>query len=273
MKNDTLTFYKMQGAGNDFVVLDNQNQSLSLNRIIELTPRLCDRKFGVGADGVLVLQPADGADYAMIYRNADGSDAGMCGNGGRCIARFAVERGFPDNHAFKVHDKIYHAEVQGENVSLAFPMSSKAHNLKVDGKNIIQLYTGTEHIVLPVDQSILENEAYLFTEGKKLRHHPQFQPAGTNVNFMSGKGPKNLELQTYERGVENLTLACGTGAIASALAWHHLQDSTGKSNEYDIQVKGGDLKVHFDYSKDQKTYSNIKLEGPAHFVFEGHYYL
>jgi len=263
----------MQGAGNDFVVLDNQDQSLSLDRIIELTPRLCDRKFGVGADGVLVLQPADGADYTMIYRNADGSDAGMCGNGGRCMARFAVEHGFPENHSFKVHDKIYHAEVTGENVNLAFPMSSNAQDIEVDGKKIIQLNTGTEHIVMPVDRSILKNEKYLFTEGKKLRHHPQFQPAGTNVNFMSGKDQENLDLQTYERGVEDLTLACGTGAIASALAWHHIQGSNEKTNQFDVHVKGGNLKVQFNYSQDQQTYSNIKLEGPAHFVFEGDYYL
>ena len=266
-----IPFTKMQGAGNDFVVLDNRSLQFSEKEIAELAPEICDRKFGVGSDGILALtnsqQPE--IDYTMIYRNPDGSNAGMCGNGARCIALFAHSLGFDANHSFNVHDQIYQAEISSSNtVRISFPMEASATEKGIDNTMLYQIHTGTEHIVTKVARNELENEDQLRSWGKKFRYHEEFQPKGTNVNFISGIDSQTLKLQTYERGVEDLTLACGTGAIASALVWHHLQDYPAKS-PFSIDTKGGTLSVHFSFNPQTETYSNIKLEGPAHFVFEG----
>ncbi len=263
----------MQGAGNDFVVLDNRNGQFSEEEIAGLAPEICDRKFGVGSDGILALakpqQPK--VDYTMIYRNPDGSNAGMCGNGARCIALFAHSLGFDANHSFNVHDQIYQAEVSSPNtVSIAFPMEASAAEHTVDGVTLYQIHTGTEHIVTQVDEDELEQEDQLRKLGSELRYHEEFQPKGTNVNFICGVDQQTVQLQTYERGVEDLTLACGTGAIASALVWHHLQDHPAES-PFSVDTKGGALNVHFSFDSHTDTYSNIKLEGPAHFVFNGEF--
>lgn len=273
-KDSYIPFTKMQGTGNDFVVLDNRKLELSAEEIAELAPDICDRKFGVGADGILALTPTQkkGLDYTMIYRNPDGSSAGMCGNGARCLALYAFSLGFDAHHTFNVHDQIYEAEITGQNnVIISFPMKASVKEISVDDKEVYQIHTGTEHIVLPVDASKLEKDDELRYQGSTLRHHSRFQPKGTNVNFISGKNSTNLKLQTFERGVEDLTLACGTGAIASALIWHYLQEQNKDSCAYDVETRGGKLKIHFLFDQDSQTYSNIKLEGPAYFVFKGEF--
>lgn len=276
-ENSTIPFTKMEGAGNDFVVLDNRSEFISKQELIKLTPEICDRKFGIGSDGILVLFPPNkqDADYTMFYRNPDGSDAGMCGNGARCIALFAHSLGFDANHRFNVHNQIYEAQIKDyETVCISFPMEASAKELTVDGQQVYAIHTGTEHIVTNIDEHALENEENLREEGKLLRYHSQFQPKGTNVNFICGIDHTQLKLQTYERGVEDLTLACGTGAIASALIWHHQQNPVKTSSEkYAVQTKGGTLNVHFSFNPTKGIYSNIKLEGPAHFVFKGQYIL
>jgi diaminopimelate epimerase len=267
----------MQGAGNDFVVLDNRSESIIKEELIELTPNICDRKYGVGSDGILALFPPEKqeVDYTMFYRNPDGSDAGMCGNGARCIALYAHSLGFDTHHRFNVHNQIYEALVEdSESVCISFPMEASAKELTIDGRQIYAIHTGTEHIVTVIDEHALENEKKIREEGKLLRHHSQFQPKGTNVNFICGIDHTQLKLQTYERGVEDLTLACGTGAIASALIWHHQQKKAKTSSKkYTVETKGGTLNVYFSFNSSTGTYSNIKLEGPAHFVFEGQYFL
>lgn len=271
---DKLSFYKMQGAGNDFVVLDNRDEALSLDDIIELSPRLCDRRYGVGADGVLVLELSETADYRMVYRNADGSDAGMCGNGARCLAVFARFLGFPKQLSFIVHDTLYRATLGPNKATIHFPMNVQVEEVSAEpNAPLLQLYTGTEHVVKSTDHDKLSEEELLVREGRRLRYHELFQPAGTNVNFIHGLQKDRLEIQTYERGVENLTLACGTGAIAGALAWHYRQHSSDPVNNYSVEAKGGTLNVLFEYHSASRTYSAIKLEGPAHFVFEGSFYL
>lgn len=272
--NYTLPFTKMQGAGNDFVILDNRELGLSDEEIAELAPSVCTRKYGVGADGIMALTPAreEAVDYTMIYRNPDGSNAGMCGNGARCMALFAYSLGFEVQHAFNVHDQVYEAHIKGENaVTISFPMQASAKEIQVEGQQVYQIHTGTEHIVLPVEPEELNKEGELRNRGKALRYHSRFQPKGTNVNFISGKEPNALKLQTYERGVEGLTLACGTGAIASALIWHELQEQDAGDHIYTVETEGGILKVHFSFDADTQTYSQIKLEGPAHFVFTGEF--
>lgn len=274
-RNQHIPFTKMQAAGNDFVVLDNRSKHFSKDEIIELTPNICDRNFGVGSDGILVLFPAERkeVDYTMFFRNPDGSDAGMCGNGARCMALFAHSLGFDKKHCFNVHNSIYEAEIQSpEKVRISFPMEASAKEMEVNGQQCYAIHTGTEHLVTTVDKSALEDEDFLREEGALLRHHTLFQPKGTNVNFICGIDESSLKLQTFERGVEDLTLACGTGAIASALICHHLQQSTPiETRKMSVETKGGTLSVYFSFNSNTRTYSNIKLEGPAHFVFKGEY--
>lgn len=268
-----IRFYKMEGAGNDFVVIDNRERQFSLERIIELTPKLCDRKFGVGADGLLVLEnpQLEDVDYTMIYRNADGSDAGMCGNGSRCLALFAATHGFDSSHCFNVHKSIYNADVNiKENaVSVSFPDVEVPKNIVVDKLELIQVYTGTEHVVQFVEEEYLKKEQELVSLGSKIRYSDLLKPSGTNVNFVCNDGKRSLNLQTYEKGVEDLTLACGTGAIAAAIATHFSTNEKSEEFEYVIYVKGGTLKVSFTFNQDKNMYQNIKLIGPASYVFEG----
>lgn len=279
MKEHTtiLTFTKMQGAGNDFVVINNLDRSFAKEELIRLAPELCNRKFGIGSDGLLALFPSehDGASYTMFYRNPDGSDAGMCGNGARCLALFARSLGFDKKHSFSVHDKLYEARIiQSNTVRISFPSDTAVAEVQIDGNKIWKLHTGTEHIVIPVERDILQQKEKLRREGEALRYHSAFQPKGTNVNFIHGSGNNKVQLQTYERGVENLTLACGTGAIASALAWHHLKSRSADAGQpFQVITEGGNLQVYFTFDPEMQTYSNLKLEGPAHFVFEGTYFL
>lgn len=267
-----IRFTKMQGAGNDFVVLDNRSRKLSKKEIIRLAPKICARKFGVGSDGILALLPpeVDGVDYTMFFRNPDGSEAGMCGNGARCIARFAHSLEFNAKHTFNVHEQVYEANVQDDtSIIISFPMKASIQPKTVEGENGYFSKPGTEHFVIPVGQNMLEDEDQLITKGQTIRYHPAFKPEGANVNFITGKDTSTLKLQTYERGVEDLTLACGTGAIASALVWHHLQKESPEESIFSVQTKGGTLKVHFAFDRTTNQYRHIKLEGPAHFVFEG----
>lgn len=279
MSTDTnIPFYKMQGTGNDFVVLDNRNSRFSTDDLIELSPKLCNRKYGVGADGLLALQKPrmDDTDYEMLYRNADGSDAGMCGNGSRCLALFASRMGLGEELTFSVHEKIYRATIQKDKiVTVEFPLSTTVlqQTLDVYPHMLYRVFTGTEHVVREAAPQELQNTDRLIAEGKQLRHHKSFQPKGTNANFFQGVSTNKLELQTYERGVEDVTLACGTGAIASALTWHHIQQIDTIDNEFEVQTAGGVLRIHFRYDPESKAYNQIKLSGQAVIVFEGTFYV
>lgn len=271
-----ITFHKMQGAGNDFVVIDNRKYGLALDEIIAFTPKLCDRKFGIGGDGILVLQPAQKAevDFTMIYRNADGSDAGMCGNGARCLVMFAFKNGFNATQTFNVHDNVYEAEVHADNsVSIHFPVHVQPERRTLNGYDLIKADAATEHLVTFIPQEKLEDEKELVGVGSKLRYHAEVNPPGSNVNFVCAEDGEFIHLQTYERGVEGLTLACGTGALASAIATHFHKQRQEKHATYTVKVKGGTLKASFDFNPDTATYHQLILTGPAHFVFEGIYTL
>ena len=265
----------MHGAGNDFVLFDNRTLGLSNEQIADLTPHLSNRTFGIGSDGVIALNydRTKEADLVMTYKNPDGSDAGMCGNGARCFANYAVTLGAPAEFSFRVHNNVYRAKTKSNSAIIHFPLETDVKKQSVDDRDFMNVYTNTEHIVCPVPADELSNEKELVNTGRTLRYHKKFQPAGTNVNFISGTNSTNVSLQTYERGVEQLTLACGTGAIASALAWHHIQSADDGEFSYHINVKGGTLTVHFSFSGQTKKYSSIKLEGPTEFVFDGRYYL
>lgn len=267
-----ISFHKMEGAGNDFVVIDNRNYRFSFDDIITITPKLCNRKFGIGADGILILQEPkrEDVDYTMIYRNADGSDAGMCGNGARCLSMFAYHFGFGSSQTFNVHQNVYEAEIHSDNtVSIHFPVHLKTEEIFVDGLPFIKADAATEHLVHFVDLNKLEEDNTLVDTGRKIRYHETVGPLGTNVNFVHCDDSKQISLQTYERGVENLTLACGTGALASAIATHHRQGHKESHCDYEVKVKGGNLTASFDFDAKTNTYHQLILSGPANFVFRG----
>lgn len=269
----TLVFSKMNGAGNDFVVMDNRDNTLALTG--KQIAWLCDRHRGIGADGLLAVEPSrEGADYRMRYYNADGGEAEMCGNGARCFARF-VEQLHPgtleqvsfETIAGRINASFPKGDVQ-INLSEPFDLSVNS-TLDVRGvKTVVHsVNTGVPHAVVVVDD--LEQVA-IKEDGAALRFHEHFSPKGTNVNFMQVLEPGSLAIRTYERGVEDETLACGTGMVANAIIHHQL---TEQASPISVRVRGGDtLRVGFDAEAgaDGKTqYTNVTLTGPAQLVFKG----
>lgn len=287
-----IPFVKMQATGNDFILIDNRDGLLADQSLSALAPVICDRKYGVGSDGLIALEEDGDGHLVMLYKNPDGSDAGMCGNGGRCFTLFARSLGYSDQVRFTVHGKRYEAVVDGSGsgeaandtpddgpasngrflVKLRFPLETRVEQLSVDGQPLLNIYTNTEHVVCSVDSEQINNDDELVAGGRRLRHHEQFAPKGTNVNFITDNGTDNLSLRTYERGVEGLTLACGTGAVAAAIGRHHLQSAGAGSFTYIVQTRGGPLTVRFNCSGTPALYKDISLEGPAAPVFEGVYF-
>lgn len=263
-----LNFTKMNGAGNDFVVVDNRNQKLQLGR--DTIARLCNRHRGIGADGLLAVEPAqNGADFRMRYYNADGGEAEMCGNGARCFARFTQRlAGKQDAVSFETIAGKITASFVGENVRLAMsePKDLQLNQdlaLKLERLTAHSVNTGVPHAVVLVDD--LENVA-VTRLGSALRHHEHFAPKGTNVNFAKQLDAQNIAIRTYERGVEDETLACGTGVVASALIFHELTNAPAPIG---VQVRGGDrLEVSFE-KNGEGIFQNVTLTGPADFVFDG----
>ncbi len=265
----TLHFTKMNGAGNDFVMLDNRDLSLSLTTAqIE---KLCDRHRGIGADGLLCVEPAtEGGDFKMRYYNADGGEAEMCGNGARCFGRYVnyLHGDSLNMIRFETLAGMISAEFADSQVriNMSAPHSLKlAEVLPVAGENLIvhSVNTGVPHAVVFVDD--LENVA-VREWGAALRYHEAFKPKGTNANFAKVLAPGSIAIRTYERGVEDETLACGTGMVASALIHHEL---AGAASPVSVLVKGGDtLRVGFSENTPHE-YSDVTLFGPADFVFTG----
>lgn len=277
-KNTIVAFKKMHGAGNDFIVMDARPDQFPKHEIIKRAPLLCHRRTGIGADGILLLENSATSDYRMHYMNADGSEAGMCGNGARCLAQFAVQLGFPGKLTFQMNDKVYLAEVHSDYVSVAFPVNPQPVKRRIEGINWYELNTGTEHVV-SIDNSYASASDDVFrTSGRNIRNRSDLFPIGTNVNFANIVNENRLRLVTYERGVEDLTLACGTGAIATAITWeyckyHNLNTDNVDLMNHHIQVDcpGGPLEVTFDVDRrnGHQNYKNIKLHGPVVSVFEG----
>ena len=266
-----LHFYKMNGAGNDFIVIDNRELEYSLDG--DTIAFLCDRHRGIGADGLLAVEPAEkGADYKFRYYNADGGEAEMCGNGARCFGFFTAHLAdgeeIPSSVSFETIAGTLTAELIGDDVRIAMS-EPKDLELKCGARienfhdDIHSLNTGVPHTVSFVED--LEN-LDVVTHGRAIRNHPQFTPNGTNANFAQVLAPDHIAIRTYERGVEGETLACGTGMVASALV-HHLL--TGAESPIKVDVEGGDtLSIGFGKSG-ESTFENVTLTGPADFVFEG----
>ncbi|WP_240432920.1 diaminopimelate epimerase [Taibaiella koreensis] len=252
-----LSFYKYQGAGNDFILADNREGQIRLNP--KQIAWLCHRRFGIGADGLMLLQLTPDADFEMVYYNSDGNESTMCGNGGRCIAAFARQLGVAGNvMRFKAIDGIHEARIRAdETVALQMQDVTKIED---HGDHVI-LDTGSPHYIQWVADV---NAVNVFGEGRAIRNREAFQPKGINVNFVQRSG-EDLLIRTYERGVEDETLACGTGVTAAAIA--AVGKETGRFHVPVLAV-GGFLSVSFE-KKDAATAENIVLTGEAVFVFKG----
>ncbi|MBE7172127.1 MAG: diaminopimelate epimerase [Williamsia sp.] len=251
-------FYKYQGTGNDFVILDNREGAYS-NLTREQIHFLCDRRFGIGADGLMLLNLKTGYDFEMKYYNADGRQSSMCGNGGRCLVKFASHMGIvKDRYCFIAVDGEHEADIDGDIISLKMKDVDAVDPYGVDAI----LNTGSPHYVKIVG-NLMDTD--VFQKGKEIRYSNAFEKEGINVNFVQVKDDDEISVRTYERGVEDETLSCGTGVTASALVCYH--NEAGFNNVI-VNTRGGQLTVEFDRI-DDGTYSNIWLCGPAEKVYEG----
>jgi diaminopimelate epimerase len=252
-------FNKYEGTGNDFVMIDNRHNFFPKNDV-GLIEKLCDRRFGIGADGLILLEQDAEADFRMVYYNSDGNESSMCGNGGRCLVAFAQRLAvIQDDTNFTATDGPHHATIfENGLVSLGMKDVSEVF-IKED---YVFLNTGSPHHVTMVED--LENFD-VKNQGAKIRYSDLYGKSGSNINFVVQLADNHFALRTYERGVEDETLSCGTGATAVAIAMH----TTGRThaNTIYLNVQGGKLEVSF--TKEGDKYTNVFLKGPASFVFSG----
>ncbi len=253
-----LDFFKYQGTGNDFVMIDGMDDPVHLSP--GFIKHCCDRRFGIGADGLIQLMRHENHDFEMLYFNADGKPGSMCGNGGRCAVQFAIDKDYvKENCRFWAADGSHEAWYLSDGL-ISLQMND-VKQVKRMGDDFF-LDTGSPHFVRFVNA--IENYD-VFSEGRAVRNNPTFKDAGTNVNFIEWQNEK-LFVRTYERGVEEETLSCGTGVTASAIVAGTMR-SNEKMQEIHVNTRGGALIVKFRIAPD--GYSEIRLEGPAAFVFNG----
>lgn len=258
----SIPFYKYQGTGNDFIIIDNRDKKISILPQATIA-QWCDRKFGIGADGLMLLEEKEGYDFEMIYYNSDGKTSSMCGNGGRCITAFANFLGIlnsPRAHFLAIdgpHDAI---------VTSSDYIELKMIDVTADSYNEKNpfLNTGSPHHIEFVEQLASVD---IYSAGKTIRYNEQYKAEGTNVNFIEPLTQQAIKVGTYERGVENETLSCGTGVTAAAIAYHLKQHTSKSANNIDIQTKGGNLQVRF--QQNNMLFHDIWLCGPAIQVFNG----
>ncbi|MDI1306531.1 MAG: diaminopimelate epimerase [bacterium] len=254
-----IEFYKYQGTGNDFVMIDNR-QGIFPKDNIELIAHLCDRRFGIGGDGLILLENDPETDFKMVYYNSDGNQSSMCGNGGRCLVAFAKKLNvIEDNTTFIATDGLHHASV-ADNGIVSLQMID-VEDVKITPEYVF-MNTGSPHHI----QLVEDLEHYNVKEnGASIRYGELYGKQGSNINFVKKIDETTFSLRTYERGVEDETLACGTGATAVAIAMNVLGET--KANSIDLNVEGGKLVVSFD--KKDGQFTNVFLKGPAEFVFKG----
>ncbi len=252
-----IDFFKYQGTGNDFVILDNRDRRYSFTK--EQVAFLCNRRFGIGADGLMLLQLKDGYDFEMVYYNADGGESSMCGNGGRCLVAFAKQIGLiADKTKFIAVDGEHDAIVRADGI-VELKMQDV---LEVErGSDYCVLNTGSPHYIQWVNNV---DAVDAFAEGKKIRYSERFSKEGINVNFVQVLS-EGLKVRTYERGVEDETYSCGTGVTAAALS---TADVNKTEQEIAVQTPGGKLSVKLHRNSDS-SFDHIWLCGPATFVFNG----
>jgi len=254
-----LQFYKYQGTGNDFILIDNRKNNIVLTE--EQVKFLCDRRFGIGADGLMLLELEPSVDFKMIYFNSDGKPSSMCGNGGRCITAFSKQLGIISDKANFIAVDGFHEAIIEENETISLKMQD-VKTIEI-GEDYFYLNTGSPHYVKLVND--IQNFDVVLN-GKKIRYNERFIEEGTNVNFVE-KINDELVVRTYERGVEDETFSCGTGVTAAALV-AELEGISNSKNNCIIKTLGGNLEVTFEKVLTQNFY-NIWLKGPAQKVFEG----
>jgi len=256
-----LQFSKYEGAGNDFIIIDDRKLQFPVSE--RLIQRLCDRHFGIGADGLLLVRHSEGYDFGMTYFNSDGSEATFCGNGGRCITAYAFANGISDiNCRFLAADGVHHATVKEHSGQvMLIELGMKDAVIYSQEKDFYYLNTGTYHVVKFVDNP---DEVDVVESGREIRFDARFEPHGTNVNF--ARIFKNeLYVRTYEKGVESETLSCGTGVTASAIAASLKKGGT----DFYVNTAGG--RLHVSFTRTDTVFKDVKLTGPTRSVFEGKY--
>lgn len=263
-----IAFYKMSGSGNDFIIIDNRGAVVPEDRLHQLVVGACRRKLSVGADGLILIEPSQRVDFRWRFFNADGSLPEMCGNGARCAARFAFMNGIAGRRmAFETRAGVIDARVadDGVKVRMTDPRELKTGcGLKLDGTRLIvgSVNTGVPHVVALVEDIAAVD---VVATGRRIRHHPDFSPDGTNVNFVSIANRGYVSIRTYERGVEDETLACGTGSVAAALILSH---DRGLESPVILSTRGGmKLSVHFKRQGDR--FREVFLEGDARVIYRG----
>jgi diaminopimelate epimerase len=252
-------FYKYQGTGNDFILIDDRNNILDISKN-NLVKSLCDRRFGIGADGLIIMRSKDGFDFEMVYFNADGNVSTMCGNGGRCMVQFAYDLG--------LHKSIYkflaidgeHTATIDTNKIVRLQMQDVLEVEEVHGHYILN--TGSPHFI-KMENNVAEID--VAKDGAAIRYSKEFEAKGINVNFVENTSSYSIYVRTYERGVEAETLSCGTGVTAAALVNAHNENGF---NEVRVKTNGGNLSVEFNKHGPQ-NFTDIFLCGPATFVFKG----
>jgi diaminopimelate epimerase len=253
-----ISFSKYQGTGNDFILIDNRQKNISLSQ--EQIERLCHRRFGIGADGLMLLEEEEGYDFRMVYYNSDGREGSMCGNGGRCITKFAFDCGLhKDEYNFIAIDGPHVAIIES-NGMIRLQMKDVSETESLVNMDFVD--TGSPHIVKQVEEI---QELDVISEGKHIRYNDRFAEHGVNVNFVKVLDECSIYVRTYERGVEDETFSCGTGVTASALLNAHNENGF---NHIDVKTNGGDLYVEFEKTG-EASFENIWLAGPAEKVFEG----
>ena len=254
-----LHFYKYQGTGNDFIILDNRNGEYA-NLSIQQVNFLCNRRYGIGADGLMLLGVAPGYDFDMKYYNADGREGSMCGNGGRCLVKFAYHLGIHKSlYLFIAADGAHEAEIDLDG-TVSLKMSDVDEIKKYNSDQVLD--TGSPHYIKMVNDI---DHYDVFKSGRAIRNSGQFIKEGINVDFVEQVRDDEIFVRTYERGVEDETLSCGTGVTAAAIACYHNENGF---NDVMVHTKGGRLNVEYDRS-DTGTYTNVWLSGPAERVYAG----
>ncbi len=266
-----ITFNKYQGTGNDFVLIDDRKLEFP-SEDNELVAKLCDRRFGVGADGLILLQPHPTASYFMKYYNSDGRESSMCGNGGRCIAAFAIhQQVVTGTHTFMAVDGLHEAIPLSEmHTELVIKLKMKdVSAIESRPEQAYVLNTGSPHFIQFLASPL--SALNLVEQAKQIRYNNEFKKDGINVNFVNAISEHEIVMRTYERGVEDETLSCGTGVTAAALGLALFKNLPQGEQVISVKTAGGALKVWYNHTENTNNqhFNNIYLEGPATFVYQG----
>lgn len=256
-----ISFYKYQGTGNDFIMLDARSVHYELSQT--QIAFLCDRRFGIGADGLIILQLTESGLAHMVYYNSDGNQSSMCGNGGRCFARFASDLGLAQNEfTFRAVDGMHLAHISDAEIALGM---NDVHQIEVNAQGDYILNTGSPHYVCFVDQH--SEDVDLISLAHSIRYNEVYRQQGINVNIVNVLSENEIRMRTYERGVEDETYSCGTGTVAASICFSAGKHKSNLPQQVSVQTKGGNLRVRFNV--EDSRYTDVFLIGPAQFVFRG----